>query len=260
MLCVAAKIQRVLPRFCGSERLEGGLQQKGVAMLPRLRLFAVVCVGLLFAFTSQAIGEHPSPKDGAPKKCDELVRALVSPNEKPITHTGAENSVKFPADYNAKMQKRIEAARQSLHDNFEQALPYLVDALDDNRYCMTIDWADGDAYYNYSVGQVCRDVIASQLEVYRNEIRFLGPPHWHRYDYGPINKKWWHARKGRSLAELQIEAIDWAIKQRKAEPKDEVCEERANEILNLQKLRNKIAKSKKPVKSLRMLPMVTSDR
>jgi hypothetical protein len=122
---------------------------------------------------------------------------------------------------------------------------------------MTIDWAEGDAYYNYSVGDVCRDVIASQLEVYRNKINFFGPHDWHRYDYRPITKEWYRDRKEQSLAELQIEAIDWAIKKREAEPKDKVGEERENEIAELQKLRGEIAKSGKPAKSNGMLRMIT---
>jgi hypothetical protein len=225
-----------------------------------LELRLALSVGLLLAFSNRGIGGPPSSKDELPKEYGELVRMLVSPNEKPTAQGGANPSAKFPEGYDVKAQKRIKAARQKLHDNFEKALPFLIDAIDDNRYCMTIDWAEGDGYYNYSVGRVCRDVIASQLEVYRPKIRFSGPQHWHRYNYGPINKPWWHARKGRSLAELQVEAIDWAIKRRKAEPKDEVGEERADEIAELQKLRDEIARSKKPAKPRRMLPMVTADR
>jgi hypothetical protein len=225
-----------------------------------LELSLALSVGLLLAFSSRGIAAPPSSKDELPKDYGELVRIFVSPNEKPTAQGGAEPSAKFPAGYDVKAQERIAAARQKLHDNFERALPFLIDAIDDSRYCMTINWAGGDAYYNYSVGQVCRDVIASQLEVYRDRIGFSGPLHWHQYNYGPIDRQWWVARKGRSLAELQIEAVDWAIKRRKAEPKDEVGEERADEIANLQKLRNEIARSKKPAKSRRMLPMVTSDR
>ena len=107
---------------------------------------------------------------------------------------------------------------------------------------------------------MCRNVIASRLEVFRREMVFGGPQHWHRYDYGPITKKWWRARKGRNLAELQIEAIDWAIEHRKAEPEDKDRGNRMEEIAKLQKLRNETAKSGKPAKPLGILPMVTSDR
>jgi hypothetical protein len=203
--------------------------------------------------------DKPKSEEELAKKYRELVRTLVSPNEKPVTRNTSGGSVHFPAEYDVKAQERIKAARQELYDNFEEALPFLVEALDDNHYSMTIDWADGDAYYNYSVGSVCCNVIESQLEVYRDKINFFGPGDWHRYDYGPITKEWYRDRKGHSLAELQIEAIDWAIKKCKAQPKDKVGEE-ANEIGELQKLRDEIAKSGKPAKPRKMLRMVTRDR
>ena len=225
-----------------------------------LELTLALGAGLLLAFSNRGIADQPLSKDKLANKYRELVGTLVSPNKMPITRNASGGSVKFPAGYDVRAQNRIKAARQVLHDNFDEALPFLIDAIDDDHYCMTIDWAEGDAYYNYAVGRVCRDVIASKLEVYRNEIKFMGPQHWHRYDYGPITKEWWRARTGRSLAELQVEAIDWAIEQRKAEPKDKVREDRLNEIADLQKLRNEIAKSGKPAKPSGMLPMVTSDR
>jgi hypothetical protein len=217
-------------------------------------------VGLLLALSQRGLGGEPPSKDELTKKYRELIQRLVSPNKEPMTTNRSSGSVKFPAGYDVKAQERIAAARQVLHDNFAEALPFLIEALDDTRYCMTINWADGDAYYNRSVGSICRDVIASQLEVYRGKIRFSGPQHWHRYGYGPISKEWWQARKGRSLAELQIEAIDWALERRMAEPAAEVREDREHEIADLRKLRGEIATSGKPVKRRAMYPMVTSDR
>jgi hypothetical protein len=235
-------------------------KERESAMSRSLALTLALSAGLLLTLPSRVIADHAPPEDKPTNKYRELVRALVSPNSKPTHQNTSEGFVKFPAGYDVKAQNRIEAARKALHDNFEQALPFIIDALEDDRYCMTIDWADGDAYYNYSVGQVCRNIIASQLEVYRNTISFSGPQHWHRYDYRPITKQWWRVRKGRTLVELQIEAIDWAIKTRKAESKNEVGEDRLNEIARLQKLRNEIAKAKKPAKPAGMLRMVTSDR
>jgi hypothetical protein len=212
---------------------------------------------------SQRGGADDSPQKGElAKKYRALVQRLVSPNKEPITENGDGGSVRFPTGYDVAAQKHIDAARRALHDNFDEALPFLVEALDDERYCMTIDWAEGDAYYNYSVGDVCRYVIRRWLEVYRDKISFSGPGHWNRYTYRPISKDWWQARKGRSLAELQIESIDWAIERRRAEPKADVHPDRKDEISALKKLRDGIAKSGKPAKRThhRMLPMVTSDR
>jgi hypothetical protein len=210
---------------------------------------------IVLGLSPPSIGKESSSKDKPKRNYAELISQLVSPNKKPTT--GVE-SVKFPAGYNVQVQQRIKATRQILQDNIEEALPYLVDALDDPRYCMTINWAEGDGYYNKSVGAICKDVIASQLEVYRDAISFSGPHHWHKYNY-PISKKWWEMRKGHRIAELQVEAIDWAIKQRMAEPEKEIRDDRKNEVAELQKLRDGIAKSGKPAKPSGMLRMVTSD-
>jgi hypothetical protein len=226
-----------------------------------MKLALALSAGLLLVFSSWGSGDEPKTKEELAKKYNELVQTLVSPNEKPVTRNdGGSGHAKFPAGYDVKAQERIEAARQALYDNFEEALPFLVEALDDNRYCMTIDWAEGDAYYNYSVGKVCRDMIASHLEVYRDKISFLGPGDWHRYDYGAINKEWYRDRKRRSLAELQVEAIDWAIKKREVDQKPEVGEDFEHEVSEMQKLRGEIAKSGKPAKPRGMQRMITSHK
>ncbi|HWE40707.1 MAG TPA: hypothetical protein VG406_29465 [Isosphaeraceae bacterium] len=194
------------------------------------------------------------PKKPPSRNYKQLVAQLVSPNRKATTDV---DFVRFPAGYDVKAQDRIDSVRKVLQDNFEAALPSLINALDDDRYCMTIDWADGDAYYNKSVSDICRDILASQLEVYRDKIRFGGPTHWHRYDYGPISKEWWQKRKNRSLAELQVEAIDWAIKRREAAREKE---RRKEELAALRKLRDGIARSEKPAKPRGMLRMVVIDK
>jgi hypothetical protein len=133
---------------------------------------------VLLSLVHQSGAVEASLKDKTAKKYVDLIAQLVGPNKAPsITYNFDEASVKFPRGYDVKAQERIKAARQSLQDNLEEALPYLVKALNDERYCMTIDWADGDAYYNKSVGDICRNVIASQLEVYRDTIRFEDAVH-----------------------------------------------------------------------------------
>jgi peptide methionine sulfoxide reductase MsrB len=218
-------------------------------------------IGLLLALSLQSAGdEAPSKTDVEKnKKYRDLIEQLASPNKAPSIRNTSGGSVKFPAGYDVEAQIRIKAARQELHDNFGEALPFLIEALDDKRYSMTIDWAEGDAYYNYSVGKICHNVIASQLEVYRSKIRFAGPPQWNKYNY-PISKKWWQVHKDQSLVELQIEAINWAIEQHMSKPKEEIGEARKNEIFELEKLRDDIAKSGKTAKPQRMLRMITSDK
>lgn len=222
------------------------------ALRSRLMLAAFVWVG----FASSAPCAEPAPEVPSAEKYRKLIRELVSPNKEPMTRNRSSGAVKFPEDYDVEAQKRIEATRIALRDNFESALPYLVDALNDDRYCMTIDFAEGQAYYNFSVGEICRDVIASQLEVYRGTLRFSDVRHWHQYNY-PVSKEWLETRKGRGLVELQVEAIDWAISRRHNEASGE---DAMNQVVETRKLRDTISTTRKPAPPRRMLPMVTSNR
>lgn len=222
-----------------------------------MRSPTIYCIVGVILIVSKGIAADVKSDVETAAKYRDLVQKLVSPNKEAETRNRASGSVKFPDGYDIEVQKRIKAARQELHDHFDEALPYLIEALDDKRYCMTIDWADGDAYYNKSVGFICRNVIESQLEVYRDKIGFSGPRHWHQYDYKQISNEWWQMRKGRSLVELQIEAIDWAIERREKE--NVTSDRRKDELSDLHALRDEIAKSGKPLKSQGMYPMVTSN-
>jgi hypothetical protein len=229
------------------------LIRSGGAMSGPRMIAIVLGTSLPLLLASAGWSDGPS-KDGRTKKYAELVAQLVSPNKEPVTANEDEGSVKFPKEYDRAAQRRIDRARMALQDEIEDALPYLIDALEDERYCMTINWGEGSKYYNYSVGEICKDLIASRLEIYREKMQF-SLPRWHEYDY-PVSKAWWKKRKNRSLVELQVEAIDWAIKRRKAEAEKERREE---ELAALRKLRERIAKSGKPAKGNRMLPMVVID-
>lgn len=188
----------------------------------------------------------------------EIVEQLASPNQPPKTNNRREPHVTFPLSYDRDAQKKVHAARQLLHDNFAHALPELVSAIGDQRYSLTINWAEGDGYYSESVGAVCKNIIASQLEVYRTKIRFSGPGHWHQYTY-PVSKEWWEKNKEKSHRELQVLAIDWAIDQRKNETRYNL-DERENEVRELMKLRAQVATSDKPLAGSRMYRIVSQDK
>jgi hypothetical protein len=188
-----------------------------------------------------------------------LVEELVSPNKPPVTQNQSMSSVKFPAGYDVAAQRRINDIRQTLYDNVEDSLPFLINALDDERYCLTINWAEGDGFYNESVGAICRNIIASQLEVYRDTFRFSDSGHYHKYDYKPISREWWQARRDRKLYELQIEAVEWAIQQLEKDDDSDSRFDKKTQLSDLRKLRDSIAKERKPAKPRRMHKMQTRD-
>jgi hypothetical protein len=190
-----------------------------------------------------------------------LIDQLASPNPEPKTHiNGKPHRVRFSADYDVKSQERVDEARRALHRSIADALPYLIDALDDKRYSMTINWGDGDGYYNKTVGDICREVIATNLEVYRKEIAFLGPQHWHQYTFPYVSKEWLSKNSNRTLIELQLDAIDWAIDQRAKEDGRYAREDRAQEPNKLLELRNRLKGSKEPLPGSGLLPMQTKNR
>jgi hypothetical protein len=231
-------------------------------------LMPSLLLGLLLIVCHSAAAEpatkEAATKDARAKEFKALIEQLASPNMKPMTHNDGDATVKFPPRYDVQAQARINEARKQLQRDVEEALPFLVEALNDARYSLTMDWADGDGYYNRSVGEVCEEVITSHLEIYRDKIRFSSPQHWRRYNGAPISKEWYEPRKDRSLAELQVEAVERALALRKAdrgksEPK-EVREESNKEVSALEALRDQIVKSGKPVEPQRLLRMVTRDR
>ncbi|MDB5344082.1 MAG: hypothetical protein JWP89_2459 [Schlesneria sp.] len=228
-------------------------------MLRLLRLSLCVGIGLL-SLSHQGFGdESPSEKKLA-EKYKGLIDQLASPNKVPTVVNRESGSVTFPADYDAKTQLRIETVRQELCDHFQKALPFLIEAVDDKRYCMTIRWGEGpQAYHNRSVGEICDDLIRSHLEIYRDSIRFAGPDHWYRYSYD-VSNEWWQMRKGKSLAELQIESINWAIELRQAEGEGRDGKRAAADIAALKKLRDGIASTRKPVKGDGMERMATPNK
>lgn len=216
-------------------------------------------VSFTFAFSMLLLATDEPPKsDKGSLDFRQLVTQLASPNEAPKTNNRREPHVKFPSSYDREAQMKVIAARQLLYDNFADALPELIAAIDDQRYCITIDWAEGDGYYNENVGAVCKNIIASQLEVYRAKLKFSGPGHWHKYTY-PISKEWWEKHKDKSHRELQILAIDWAIDKRKNE-KEFDRDDRKNELAELIKLREQLASSDKPLDGRRMYRTVTRDK
>ena len=219
-------------------------------------LVPVALVVMVFCHGFAADPERRPVKEG---KYSELIQDLVSPNKPPVTQNRSSGNVKFPVGYDVAAQRKINDARQQLHDNFEESLPYLIAALDDNRYCMTINWADGDGFYNDSVGATCRNIIESQLEVYRDMIMFSGPQHWHKYDYTPISREWWQTRRDRKLYELQIEAVEWAIQRFQTGDDSDPRFEREKQLSDLRALRDSITKARKPTKSQPMHRMATRD-
>jgi hypothetical protein len=160
-----------------------------------------------------------------------LVEGLASPN-KAIECNNKGSTYSIPPKYDWKAQEQVEENQKVLFEHCEEALPQLIEGCADLRYSMT---ARGLEEYTdtWTVGDVCSDIIADRVEVFRDHIRFEDASHWNKYRFVPFamyedatddEKKqlrdWWQRHKGTSIRDLQIEAFDWAIEKRRKELKE----------------------------------------
>ncbi|MEN6407658.1 MAG: hypothetical protein ABFC77_14455 [Thermoguttaceae bacterium] len=223
--------------------------------------FSVVC--------STAFAQQAETKDnGARPDYRELVKGLVSPN-KPIKCYG-EDQTSFPPGYDRAAQSPIEKNRRILYEHCAEALPFLMEGCTDTRYSLT--WKSDSYADNSCVGEVCLEIIASHLEVYRKHMSLRSKERYYTYRFVPrINgaigeqvteekkkeiEDWWRGRKGKNLLELQVEAFDWAIAKRKKEFGNREESDAAKEIKHLVAARNKLEHDRKCLPPLYIPPSI----
>ncbi|WP_145088260.1 hypothetical protein [Anatilimnocola aggregata] len=122
--------------------------------------------------------------------------------------------------------KDVKAAYDQLADNFEVSLPSIMQGVDDNRFSHWREVPSNGVFAAYSVGHACRSLIAAHIEVYQGQIAFLDdtgvPRSLYFIESTGGYKVWYQSRKDKPLFELQLEAIDWALRQphdKRIEPK-----------------------------------------
>ena len=122
--------------------------------------------------------------------------------------------------YDKKTQEDVLRAHSELHDLGPSAFPYLFEHFADERYSLTAD--RGSAYDNFTVGDVCYDIVADQLQPYgvltegegadarRRPSRPDYPRHIRLRDLKTA-QTWWELHKKMTLREIQMEALQWVI-------------------------------------------------
>ena len=99
------------------------------------------------------------------------------------------------------------------------AFPSLIEHFDDMRYATLTESFVAEEWRNWSVGQVCRETIKSQIERRGRFPNQLDP------SYGVLRpsyvekflrdredaQKWWEKHQGKSLREIQIEVVEWVL-------------------------------------------------
>src|SRR5262249_46201214 len=108
-----------------------------------------------------------------------------------------------------------------LSANIEVALPILAKHVNDERFSYVYVQPSSGVYLTQSVGGACSSIIHEHVEVYH---RYTRRPRddegrsdslfFIHAGCGQINK-WWKTRKQKTLAELQLEGIEWVLRQKK---------------------------------------------
>jgi hypothetical protein len=192
-----------------------------------------LCLYFVVLAWSQLAVAAPPQKDAPPvdparvQKIKKLIDQLVSPNLPPDVKSEEPDAV-YPKGYDREAQRPIDKAIEMLRAEGLVAFPVLIERLEDRRYCCTVSYA---AHVNHSVGEVCFQIMERQIDLagIRYKVRFgadgktyYTSPCYLVTQYGgqwPPDKaafeKWWKARSQLSLRSLQIEGLEWTIKEEK---------------------------------------------
>jgi hypothetical protein len=226
-------------------------------MIARKAILSLGALGTLAVLaTSVDAGEKQASKRRriTAAQCERLVEQLVSPHKPPFKE---DYVPELPAGVREAdlydRQRKIAAAYDALSDNIEVSLPVLAKHVPDKRFSYVYEETAGTAggYLQESVGGACRDIIGQHVEVYhRHTTRYVfeGLPRslWFINDGCGGVEEWWKTRKGKTLAELQLEAIGWVLRQNK--PKEFKSEkEWAKALKSCEEMAKRIRTSKKPI-------------
>lgn len=178
-------------------------------------------------------------------QCDAWVQQLANRSERPFTE---DYVLKRPRNIDGRALADVKAAYDNLSLHFSDALPSLIGSLNDHRYAYYQEVPSNGAFVCADVAAACNNIVSAHIEIYRRELTLLDPTGVPRSVHflsamGGV-KKWYAARKEKSLFELQLEAVDWALKQ----PRDERIEQAdwAGAVAALRKFRDEFALGQKP--------------
>lgn len=141
-----------------------------------------------------------------------LVHSLRNANMQPRIFGGW--NVQFDSEFDFAEQRRIDKVIRTLMIYTEEAWPELVGNLENDKYSYTFGF--GGATKNYSVGQVCEQIIRNALSAsYDDSVEVLVGTEVTTNDLHDPKRRapkelqeWLKSREKKRLFELQIETID----------------------------------------------------
>jgi hypothetical protein len=201
-------------------------------------------------------GKHGSTKKRITEsQCERLVAQLVNPDKPPFKEhyvlelpRGQSESILW------QRQQTIGAAYDKLSANIEVSLPVLMKHVHDDRFSYVYEEMAGTSggYLKASVGYACRRIVGAHVEVhYRSTTKYVFegtiPRSMSFIDSCGGFDKWWKSRKRKSLAELQLEGLEWVLRQKK--PRHFKSErEWARALKSVREMARQIRSSRKPIR------------
>jgi hypothetical protein len=165
----------------------------------------------------------------------DLVRRLVSPNPAPVIADGRKRPT-YPYEYSHESQKQVINAWESLIESGTKAFPVLIENSDDKRYSCTLNPKTDrvNEWQNWDAGAICRSIIYVQVDVYQRALPYSGvhrPSYMSQWTTKDDLLRWWNQRKMKGLRDMQIEAVEWAIAQERAQVSSFEDERKRQDIL-----------------------------
>lgn len=182
-------------------------------------MFRFVSVAILLVAMAPAGGEESEKKSLTQADCERLVEQLANPGKPPFTEVYVLDLPKGVRESELRRnQKPIAMAYNALSANIEVALPVLAAYIDDERFSYVYEVAISGVYQCETVGGACRRIIDEHVAFYEEFVAKRDDDGraksvWFAYDKAGGMEKWLKDRQGRSLAVLQLEAVEWAITQ-----------------------------------------------
>jgi hypothetical protein len=135
--------------------------------------------------------------------------------------------LKPPRNLNRASLIVVKNAYDNLAANVAKSLPALIESLEDKRYSYYQESPSG-AFLCHTVGEACYSIIVRNIEVYRPYATVLDkterPRTVHFIDATGGPQKWLASRKDKSLFDMQLEAVEWALRQKKPDPQELVSD------------------------------------
>jgi hypothetical protein len=180
---------------------------------PRSRGRALAAIiALQLSLTTGPVTTHAYDSESV--EIERLIEALVSSNPKPQRSESGRGLI-YPEGYDEKGEEAVFDAAVPLLKKGPAAFPTLMKHSEDRRFSFCRESAGSGAMRAWHVGKACELIIESQLDVY-DKVGFdqqMFPNYFDNVVKGKKFDAWWKAHREETLADLQIEAFEWAIQQ-----------------------------------------------